>query len=355
MQSLARSLPPPLTVRPDMPPVWRDLDLDFNTAAERVVQSHAADGDHRDLPVLDLRTWGVVPSDGRFALAPLGGHHSPKELRSNGFSNLLGRLGAPVEFVRDRLPAPLQLATVNCLLSQADKPIPGTLRLRNDEVTALVSGRYAPLDAEELVETVRDALVAHCALDEVRVRSVATGMVDVLRLVFPAEQQAIKVGDVTALGLDISSSSFGRSAVHIRGVLWRLVCTNGLRVAERRGGFSFRHVGDSQRMKDGIHEAIPTCLAHARGTMDRWKRAVTVMINGVEDLINGMRELSLGERKLVEQELLIETGHAQLPSSTDAYSFVNALTGAARQAEPARRLELETLAGHVLHTHVGVA
>ena len=41
-----------------------------------------------------------------------------------------------------------------------------------------------------------------------RVRSVATGLVDVLRLVFPAEQKAIKVGDVTACGTDISTSSF---------------------------------------------------------------------------------------------------------------------------------------------------
>jgi hypothetical protein len=58
--------------------------------------------------------------------------------------------------------------------------------------------------------SVRTALVRHGALGEVRVRSLATGVVDVLRLVFPAESQAVKPGDVTAIGLDISSSSFGR-------------------------------------------------------------------------------------------------------------------------------------------------
>ena len=352
-RSSHRSLPPPLTVLADMPPSWHDLDVDFDTAANRIVRAHDADGEHRDLPVLDLRTWGVVPDAGRFALAPIGGHHDPKLLRSNGLSNLLGRLGAPVEFIRDRLPAPLQLATVNYLLSQPDKALQGTLRLRGDEVTAMVSDRYCPLDAADLVQTIRDALVHHGAVNEVRVRSVATGMVDVVRLVFPSEQQAIKVGDVTALGLDISSSSFGRSAVHIRGLLWRLVCTNGLRVAERQGGFSFRHVGDTQRLKDGIREAIPTCLAHARGVMDQWRGAVTVMVESVEELINNMRELTMVERKLVTDELNADLGLAALPERADVYSLVNAVTGAARQLEPVRRLEVESLAGSLLSKHVG--
>jgi hypothetical protein len=44
-----------------------------------------------------------------------------------------------------------------------------------------------------------------------------------------------------------------------------------------------------------------------------------------------------------------------LPESTSAYNLVNAITGAARQAEPARRLELESLAGTVLSRHVGRA
>ncbi len=193
---------------------WCDVDLDFDTAADRIVKMHDNDGDDHDLPILDLRTWGVVPAAGVFALAPIEGHHRPKPLRSNGLSNLLGRLGAPVEFVRDRLPAPLQLAVANYLMAQPDKAIQATLRFRDDEITAVVSDRYCPLDAEDLLGIVRDALERHGAIGDMRVRSYATGMVDVVRLVFPAEEQAIKVGDVTALGLDIRSSSFGRSAVH---------------------------------------------------------------------------------------------------------------------------------------------
>jgi hypothetical protein len=344
-------LPPPLAVLADMAPRWSDVDLDFDAGAEAIVRAHHEDGSRvRDLPILDLRTWGVVPQGGHFALQPLAGHHRPKLFRANGLANLLGRLGAPVEFVRDRLPAPLQLATVNYLLALPERPLSGTLRLRDDQVTAVVSGRYAPLDAEELVTTVREALEAHRG--EVRVRAVATGLVDVLRLVFPSRERAIKPGDVTALGLDISSSSFGRSAVHVRALLWRLVCTNGLRVAERQGAFSFRHVGDTERLKDGIREAIPTCLAHAEGTMARWQRAVGVMVERVAQLVDGMRELTHLERDRVADEIKREVGVAELPERVDAYTLVNAFTGAAREAEPARRLELETIAGGILRQHV---
>jgi hypothetical protein len=50
------------------------------------------------------------------------------------------------------------------------------LRLRGDEVSAIVSERYAALDAEQLVDTLRTALVRHGLVDSVRVRAVATGI-----------------------------------------------------------------------------------------------------------------------------------------------------------------------------------
>ena len=349
----AQQLPPPLRVLPDMPARWRDLDEDFDHAAQRLIEAHARDGDARDLPIPDLRTWGVVPDDGYFALAPLGGHHQPMRLRSTGLSGLLGRLGAPVEFVRDKLTAPLQLATCNYLLSCDDGSLSGLLRLRDGQVSAVVSERYAPFDAEQLADTVRLALAHHGALGEVRVRAVASGMTDVLRLTFPTEAVAVKPGDISHIGLDISSSSFGRSAVHIRSMIWRLVCSNGLRMPEKAGRFSFRHVGEADRLRDGIREAIPTALANARGTMGRWRQAVHVMVDRVAELVDDMRELTQLERERVRDELKADHGLAERPESTDAYRFVNAITAAAHKAEPARRLELETIAGRVLRQQVG--
>jgi hypothetical protein len=286
------------------------------------------------------------------ALAPLARHHEPLPLRANGYSNLASRLGAPTEFIRDRLPAPLQLATLNYLLTTQHEPMAATLRLRRGEVAALVSNRYAALDADDLVSTLRCALDRHDLLEKVRVRSIASGMVDVLRLVLPNETKPVRVGDVTAVGLDISTSSFGRSAVHVRALLWRLRCLNGLRVSERLGGFSVRHVGDAQRLRAGIEEAIPTVLAHARGAMQKWQRAVQFMIEDVQRQIDELHELTAVERGAVTEELKQEVGRPELPQATDVFTFLNAMTSAAKASTPARRIELESIAGRLLEEAV---
>ena len=67
------------------------------------------DGDVEDLPVPDLRTWGIKAQDGCFALKPIADHRTGFMLRRSAFSNLATRLGAPTEFVRDNLIEPLQV------------------------------------------------------------------------------------------------------------------------------------------------------------------------------------------------------------------------------------------------------
>lgn len=348
-------VPPALAVAPDMSAKWKNVSVDFDEAADAVIEAHKNDGVATDSPVMDLRTWGVVPGNGRLALAPLGKQHGPLVLRANAFSNLAVKLGAPAEFIRDNLPAPLQLSVMNWLLATSDRPLPTTLRLRDSEVAALVSDRYAPLDQEDLLGCIRDALAQQGALHEVEVKSIATGLVDVIRLVFPSEERPVQVGDVSALGLDISSSSFGKSAIHVRGLVWRLRCTNGLRVAESTGNFSFRHVGDAQRLRAGIAEAIPSALAVARGNFARWRASVDIMVTEVAALIEGLRDLSLGEKKLVEQEVQREAGAIRLPEHIPLYGLLNGITAAAHHVPPARRLEMEALAGDLLVRHTGGA
>lgn len=346
-------LTPPLRVLNDMPSNWRDVDLDFDTAADRLVYAHEHDGATRDLPVMDLRTWALKNERGIFSLAPLAGHERPRPLRATGLAHLLTRLGAPTEFVRDRLPAELQLGLIAYLMASHDRPLPAQLRLRGEEIAAVVSDRYTALDPVPFVETLRDALAEHGVLNEVRVRALATGPVDALRLVLPGEQRALRVGDISHVALDVSTSMFGKSAIHVRGSTFRLVCLNGLRVPDNIGSFSRRHIGANVR--EALRDAVPTALVHARGLMDRWQKAVGVYVNNVGAFIDNLRELTQRERALVGEELGKEVGAGALPERTSLYDLTNALTAAAHNVEPARRLELESLAGTVLHREVGRA
>jgi hypothetical protein len=347
------TLPPPLRTAPDMRPHWDDVELSFDEAAARIIAAHAADGMAADLPVTDLKTWAIAPLDGRFAFVPLARHHEPKPLRNTAFSNLMTRLGAPAEFLRDRLPAPLQIATANWLLGTVDGASPATLRLRGGEVAAVVSGRYAPLDPVELVETLHTALSKHGLLSEVRVRGVATGLVDNVRIILPSETRELKKGDVSNVGIDISTSCFGRSAVHIAPLIWRLVCSNGLRGVTKGEGLSFRHVGAADRLKAAVSESIPSALVHARGVMAQWQRSIEHMVKDVHAQIEALRELTVIERKNFETELVKETGAPELPQHVPLFDLVNAMTASAKAAVPSRRLELEAMAGELLDRHVG--
>jgi hypothetical protein len=92
-------LPPPLRVLPDMTASWHDADLDFDTAAARLVQAHRVNGSARDQPVVDLRTWRLREQEGLFSLQPLSNHQPGRPLRTTAFSALATRLGAPAELM----------------------------------------------------------------------------------------------------------------------------------------------------------------------------------------------------------------------------------------------------------------
>ena len=61
---------------------------------------------------------------------------------------------------------------------------------------------------------------------------------------------------------------------------------------------------------------------------------------------------TLGERDRVAEELKKEVHAPELPEVTSVYDLVNAMTAAAHDSEPARRLGLETVAGGFLQRQV---
>lgn len=348
-----KALPPPLSVAADLRSTWRDVEVDFDAAAEAVIAAHVRDGTHEDKLLADLRLWAIAPHNGQFALTPLARDHEPFPLRANGFNNLMSRIGAPAGFVRG-LPGSVALAVVNALLLQHQDGGPVVLRLRGGEVTAVVSERYAALDPPEFLELLRKALSSAGVLQDARVRGIATGMVDNLRIVLPNDYVAVKPGDVTAIGIDVGTSSFGRAAITMMPVTWRLICSNGARSAERGAVVSYRHAGDRARLRSGVQEGVPSTIARARGFLEQWERAVNYMAENVLEQIQAL-QLNLVEKNNVEAAVLREVGEHKLPAHVPLFALINGLTASAKLSAPSRRLEIEALAGDVLAQHVGVA
>jgi hypothetical protein len=89
--------------------------------------------------------------------------------------------------------------------------------------------------------------------------------------------------------------------------------------------------------------------------LDRWSQSVDVMLDDLMAQIEALQEhdgYTMAEAAAVEASVRRDASVAALPQGgaerVSLYDFVNGVTDAAKAAEPARRLELETVGGKVL-------
>jgi hypothetical protein len=335
---------------PDQANRWAafgDSALPFDVAANIVLDSHAKDGARSDVVTASLGKWMFGTADGttmQIAPIPLPGrdHGEALALRDHAFQQLCARLGAPAPYIRE-LPGKLQIAAVNWGLAKHRDA--AMLRLSRGEVRALVSDRYVPLDDGLLLELVGSCLESAGLRNGARVRAVATGMHTVLRLTLPGEGVAVHRGDVIEYGIDIANSELGLRSVQVTPITYRLLCTNGLRGWSTNESFRARHIGNPQRLREHLRDAIPVALASARGDLARWSRAVDVLIDNALEEVELLRGfgLSRAETQSVVQQLS-SGGHT--PTAATLFDMTNAITAVAREhREASSRLRLEEI-GH---------
>lgn len=353
-----------LSPRPDQPERWfaQRNPIPFDDAVEVIAGAHAQDGPRRDVVAQRLDTFAFGSTDDetmQLVRVPFAGRHvgEPMPLRDLAFSQLCNRIGAPAPYIRG-LPSRLQIANVNWGLAQQGSP--ALLRFAGPEVRAVVSDRYAAMDDHLVLEMVSDTLDRLGYRQDAMVRSVATGPHTVLRITLPEEGQPVKVGDVIEHGIDVANSELGLRSVQITPVTYRLVCLNGMRAWKSEAALRMRHIGDPDRLREQLRDAIPVAFAEARGDIDRWKRAVDVLLDSALEEIESLRGfgLSVNEVQGVGRQLVDD--RAQLPESTGvesirsllertpttAYEVANAITATARErGNTAARLGLEEV-GH---------
>ena len=355
----ARSLRP----RPDQQQHWlaHSGPIPFTDAAQLIMEEHQRDGHRSDITATDLRTWsfGSIDQETMYLMAvPFPGRSpsAPLALRELSLAQLCHRIGTPASYVRS-LPMKLQIACMNWGLSM--QPQNALLRLAGDEVRAVMSERYAAIDDAFLLNVVDDVLSALGYRDDARVRATACGPHSVLRITVPSAGVAVQRGDVIEFGLDVANSELGLRAVQIVPVTHRLVCANGLRAWRSEAALRLRHVGDPDRLRDQLRDAVPVAFAEARGDIARWKRATEVLIDDALEEIEDLRTfgLSAPEVQAIGRSLASTSGLLATDSSADslrdslrisvsAFDVTNAITATARErTDVAARLHLESL-GH---------
>lgn len=362
----------PLKLRSDQRSDWHSFGnggLTFDEAAQKILDADREDGRRFDIGAAKLGSWAFGPApDGTAALATLpapGREQRLLPLRAHAFRQLCARVGAPAPYI-EKLPAKLAMVCLNHGMQQVDDDRGNLLRLAGGEVRAVLSDRYAPLDNEVVLDTLRSTLRAAGMLGDVRVRSIAHGPTAQMRMTLPGSDIVVenpsRVGDVVEVGLDLLNGEVGNRSISISPVTWRLVCLNGMRSADRSSQQRLRHVGDPERLVEAFRDAVPSALAEAQGMGKRMQEAVDVVVDDLLAEFDGLRVFGLGkgDARDVAADVLAERSLALPTAASDwkeafeqagditAYDVLNGITHVAQTRSVERRLEMEEAASAYL-------
>lgn len=230
------------------------------------------------------------------------------------------------------------------------------------QARAFLSDRYRRLDNDELAEAalpmlmdLPDARVESCALTERRMY---------IKVITPRVEAEVKRGDVVQAGVVLSNSEVGSGALKVQPLIFRLVCLNGMVVAEATRKYhigrqvdsddTLRVLSDETLRKDDAalfsklqdvvraavdqtrFEAIVAQLRDAAGT-ERMAKPIDSM-----EVLAKRFDLADGEKQSV-------LGHLIEGGDLTAYGALNAFTRAAQDVESYdRSTELEEAGGKIL-------
>lgn len=372
----------PVRVLPDAREIWiagRPSDANLHRSkrapmtwseAREVIAAHAAeDGAREDLGAgaldklaVDFDQTGLLmvckTEQVNDRLVPAS---NPIPLRKAAFQHLAARAGAPAGYLA-KLPAKLTRACLMHGLTTSEDSSTGLIRLAGGQARAIVSGRYAALDDSYVLDVVEKALTYRGLLGTVQVRGVAVGTSTVLRLTWAREVIEVRKGDIVEGGLDITNGEIGNRSVGVVPNLYRLVCLNGLRVAESGTKRRFNHSGDPTRLYEAFRDAIPAAIEEASGSANALRSVAERMIDDVDAEFSGLGTFGFAasEAREVTRTVAAERG-ISLPEDTGswaetlrgmgevtAYDVLNGMTAYAQTRPVDRRLDIEDAAGRYL-------
>jgi hypothetical protein len=239
------------------------------------------------------------------------------------------------------------------------------VRVVNQDVRAVLSDRYRRLDSRPLV----DAFADECkALDAVPIEGTVTDVRVALKALLPMVFEPVP-GEVMCLGIEWSNSDFGAGKHAVRAFIYRLWCLNG---ATMEDVLSQVHLGG--RLAEGIEFSDRTykrdTIAQVSALRDVVKGSLgPKSVNTLLDTIKSANDKQLDwktvssklSKKLLKEELksvrdAFESDDViNLPPQKSLWRASNAISWIAGHTEDAdRKLELQRLAGEVIHGKVEV-
>jgi hypothetical protein len=313
--------------------------------------------------VADTRKLEMVPVPG--AGVKLNGVNGGMILKPIAHGQMAATLGIPKPYYDHMLEQAPDLLSENVNEWLQRQPAKKLIRTLDNEVRAILSDSYRPLDNLDLAEAVLpkliglEANVESCEVTESRFY---------LKAITDKVQGAVKVGDVIKAGVVISNSEVGTGSLRVEAMDFRLVCTNGM---IRETAVRKAHLGRSARGQDAIEDAreffrTETRIADDKAFFLKVEDAVGAMFNQARFDKRIEQYRAAGELKIERQPEEVVEVTAKRFGLTDGerssilkhlirgddmskWGLANAVTRAAQDMDSYdRSTELEALGGDVV-------
>lgn len=295
----------------------------------------------------------------------LQGVNGGMPVRSTAHAQFANSLNIPKPYYDRMLTQAPDLLAINVNAWLERQPAKKLIRTLDNEVRAVLSDSYRPLDNHELAEAVLPQLFE---LQTNIVSSEITESRFYLKAVTEKVQGEVAKGDMIQAGLMISNSEIGHGSLRVQALDYRLVCLNGM---IRETAVRQAHLGRGARGGDAIEDAreyfkAETRLADDRAFFLKVRDAVGGMFDPVKfnNRIAQYREAT--EKQITgEVEQVIEVtakrfGFGETERSSilkhfirgdmmNAWGLANAVTRAAQDVESYdRSQEMEKLGGDII-------
>ena len=237
-------------------------------------------------------------------------------------------------------------------------------RLLDGNLRAFLSERYARIDNSNIAEAVLPVLFEVPDVQIVSAEITESRMY--LKVVAPRTQQEVTVGDPVQAGVVVSNSEVGKGAVSIAPLVFRLVCDNGMIVADRH--YRRHHIGARAAQDDALYQILSDEAKAAdaaaiglkvrdvlRAALDpaRFAETLGLLKKAKQDHLHGnpikAMEVLAKKASLSKSEHEDVLTHLIASQDLTRYGVVQAVTRAAQTpGDYDRATELEKLGGKVL-------
>ena len=258
---------------------------------------------------------------------------------------LCARLGIPAPYFR-KCPPDLQDAQANHWLENGPQKQDEAwlLRARDENLRAVLSDRYSPLDNATLLDELRMLLPDSYRVDWFGLQDESLH----LRVVDPSRTRELLPDDALTVGIHLVNSEVGLRSVTVDAMVYRLVCTNGLiRLVKGKSLLRQRHLHVSHhRFIGALGEAIDNALKESEGFLNQLAATTQTPVPDISDVMEKIAEKwNLSDETQERAKLALRQENASQQESL--YGLVNAYTSAAQRLPDSGRYDLEVLAGNL--------